>query len=251
MGKQQFRPLAAELARLRPGCDAIELISGGAVRVDGRIVTNPRSLVRAGAAIVVAESSELRGEVKLRAALEAFAVDVRGRVALDVGAAAGGFTTALLRAGAERVYAVDAGFGQLRGSLRGDPRVVSLERVNLGELNPGLVPDVVDVVTLDLSYLAVARAVRELERVPLARDAQLLALVKPMFELALATPPRDAVRLRRAVARAAAAVTAQRWSVVGDMRSPVAGARGAVEFFVYAVRRRPVGETRHEIGTDS
>jgi 23S rRNA (cytidine1920-2'-O)/16S rRNA (cytidine1409-2'-O)-methyltransferase len=244
MGKQQFRPLAAELGRLLPGCDAAGLIRRGAVRVDGRIVTNPRSLVRAGAAIVVRDPPQLRGEVKLGFALHAFGVDVGGRIALDAGAAAGGFTSALLRAGAARVYAVDAGFGQLRGSLRGNPRVVNLERVNIGELTHALVPDVVDVVTLDLSYLAVARAVRELDRVRLGPAAELIALVKPMFELQLAEVPRDANRLRRAVSRAAAGMTADGWRVVGDVRSPVAGSRGAVEFFVHAVR-----ESRHEIDT--
>jgi 23S rRNA (cytidine1920-2'-O)/16S rRNA (cytidine1409-2'-O)-methyltransferase len=249
MGKHHFRPLLGELERLQPGCDAADLIRRGAVRVDGRIVTNPRSLVRGGAAIVVHGPSELRGEVKLRAALQTFGVDVAGRIALDAGAAAGGFTSALLRAGSERVYAVDAGFGQLRGSLRRDPRVVNLERVNVGELTTVHVPDVVDVVTFDLSYLALARAVRELERLRLAADAELLALVKPMFELQLATPPRDAVRLRRAVARAAAGMTARGWSVVGDMRSPVEGARGAIEFFVYGVRARRGRKSRHTIGT--
>jgi 23S rRNA (cytidine1920-2'-O)/16S rRNA (cytidine1409-2'-O)-methyltransferase len=241
MGKQQFRPLAAELGRLLPGCDAAGLIRRGAVRVDGRIVTNPRSLVRAGAAIVVRDPPQLRGEVKLAFALRAFRVDVGGRIALDAGAAAGGFTSALLRAGAARVYAVDAGFGQLRGSLRRDPRVVNLERVNIGELTHALVPDLVDVVTLDLSYLAVARAVRELDGVRLARAAELIALVKPMFELQLAEMPRDANRLRRAVSRAAAGMTADGWSVV---RSPVEGSRGAVEFFVHAVRK-----SRHEFDT--
>jgi 23S rRNA (cytidine1920-2'-O)/16S rRNA (cytidine1409-2'-O)-methyltransferase len=244
MGKQQFRLLAAELGRLRPDRDAADLIRLGAVRVDGRIVTNPRSLVRAGAAIVVNEPSELRGEAKLRFALAAFGVDVGGRIALDAGAAAGGFTAALLRAGAATVYAVDAGFGQLRGSLRRDPRVVNLERVNLGALTTAFVPDVVDVVTFDLSYLAVSRAVAELERLRLAPDGELIALVKPMFELRLANPPRDATRQRRAVSRAVAGVTARGWSVVGDVRSPVAGTRGAVEFFIHGVRK-----SRHETGT--
>jgi 23S rRNA (cytidine1920-2'-O)/16S rRNA (cytidine1409-2'-O)-methyltransferase len=244
MGKQRFRLLAAELGRLRPGCDAADLIRLGAVRVDGRIVTNPRSLVRAGAAIVVREYSEFRGEAKLRFALTTFGVGVGGKIALDVGAAAGGFTAALLRAGAATVYAVDAGFGQLRGSLRRDPRVVNLERVNLGDLTTRRVPDVVDVITFDLSYLAVARAVAELERLRIAPDAELIALVKPMFELRLATPPRDAARLRRAVSRAAAGVTAHGWTVVGEVRSPVAGTRGAVEFFIHGVRK-----SRHETGT--
>ncbi len=241
MGKQRFRPLSAELARLRPEADAAALIRSGAVRVDGRIVTNPASLVRRGAAIVVRERVPLRGELKLRFALETFGVDVRGRTALDLGAAAGGFTRALLDAGAARIYAVDAGYGQLAGALRADRRVVNLERVNLGELETVHVSDLIAIVTLDLSYLAVARAARQLERVRIAPDAELIALVKPMFELQLERPPRDEVRLRRAVARAAAGLTACGWTIVGRARSPITGSRGAVEFFVHA---------RREIGTE-
>src|SRR5207248_8695281 len=111
------------------------------------------------AAVLVSGPPLLRGETKLRAALAAFDVSVAGRVALDVGAAAGGFTRALLAAGARRVYAVDAGYGQLLGSLRQDPRVVNLEATNLGELSVDLIPDQVELVTLDLSYLALAAAV--------------------------------------------------------------------------------------------
>jgi 23S rRNA (cytidine1920-2'-O)/16S rRNA (cytidine1409-2'-O)-methyltransferase len=236
MGKQRFRPLAAELARLRPDADAVALIRDGAVRVDGRIVTNPGSLVRRGAAIVVREQLPLRGELKLRFALETFGVDVRGRTALDVGAAAGGFTRALLEAGAARVFAIDAGYGQLAGALRADRRVVNLERVNLGELDASLVSEVIAIVTIDLSYLAVARAAPQLERVRVAPDAELIALVKPMFELQLERPPRDEVRLRRAVARAAAGLTACGWTIAGQARSPITGSRGAVEFFLHARR---------------
>src|SRR5918998_5223739 len=100
------------------------------VLVDGRLVTNPRARVRRDATIRILRPRRLRGDVKLSSALAALDVDVTGAVAVDVGAAAGGFTTALLRAGAARVYAVDAGFGELRGALRADPRVVVLERVN-------------------------------------------------------------------------------------------------------------------------
>jgi 23S rRNA (cytidine1920-2'-O)/16S rRNA (cytidine1409-2'-O)-methyltransferase len=101
----------------------------------------------------------LAGEAKLRAALAAFAPAVQGRIALDVGAAAGGFTRVLLEAGARRVYAVDAGFGQLLGSLRQDPRVVNLERTNLGVLDAALVPDPIELVTIDVSYISLASAV--------------------------------------------------------------------------------------------
>lgn len=156
------------------------------------------------------------------------------RVALDVGAAAGGFTRALLDAGARRVYAVDAGYGQLLGSLRQDNRVVNLERTNLGDLDRGLVPEPVEVITVDLSYLALARAVPQLEPVEIAPAADLVALVKPMFELGLARPPADEARLREALRRAAAGIEAAGWAVRASIESPVRGGKGAVEFFVHA-----------------
>ena len=126
--------------------------------VDGYPIHNPRSLVREGARIVLRVEAPLRGEVKLRAALGAFGVDVESRIALDLGAAAGGFTRVLLDSGASRVYAVDAGYGQLLGSLRQDPRVVVLERLNLGDLDPSHIPEAVDLITIDLSYLSLSQA---------------------------------------------------------------------------------------------
>jgi 23S rRNA (cytidine1920-2'-O)/16S rRNA (cytidine1409-2'-O)-methyltransferase len=206
------------------------------VLVDGRRVDNPRSLVPKGARIELGAEVPLRGEAKLRAALAAFDVSVAGRVAVDVGAAAGGFTRVLLEAGAARVYAVDAGFGQLLGSLRQDPRVVDLERVNLGDLDAERVPETVDVITMDLSYLAVADAVPQLESLRVAEDADLVALVKPMFELGLPTPPETEDELADAVGRAASALDSAQWSVRGSTRSPVPGARGSVEFLVHARR---------------
>jgi 23S rRNA (cytidine1920-2'-O)/16S rRNA (cytidine1409-2'-O)-methyltransferase len=163
---------------------------------------------------------------------------VAGRVALDVGAAAGGFTRVLLARGARRVYAVDAGHGQLLGSLRTDPRVINLEATNLGEVDRRLVPDPIELVAIDVSYLALAAAVPQLARVELAAAAELVALVKPQFELGLARPPADGARLAEAVDRATAGMEAAGWEVRGRVESPVRGARGAVEFFVYAELRR-------------
>jgi 23S rRNA (cytidine1920-2'-O)/16S rRNA (cytidine1409-2'-O)-methyltransferase len=144
---------------------------------------------------------------------------------VDVGAAAGGFTRVLLRAGSTRVYAVDAGHGQLVGSLRADARVVNLEGVNLGEL---AVDEQVDFVTLDLSYLALADAIPQLERLRFADDARLVALVKPMFELHAASPP---VRPERAVPIVCDAL-AENWTPRACMRSPTTD-----EFLIWANRR--------------
>jgi 23S rRNA (cytidine1920-2'-O)/16S rRNA (cytidine1409-2'-O)-methyltransferase len=204
--------------------DPLDAIAAGEVLVDGRFVTNPRSLVPIGASIVLRPVKPLRGEMKLAAALAAFPVEVHG-VAVDVGAAAGGFTRVLLKAGARRIYAVDAGHGQLVGSLRLDPRVVNLEGVNLALAT---VEERVDIVTLDLSYLALADAVPQLERLDFAEDAQLIALVKPMFELHAPAPP---LRPERAVLAACAAL-ARTWTPRACMRSPAE----AAAFLLWATR---------------
>lgn len=178
----------------------------------------------------------LRGELKLNAALRAFQPRVDGRTALDVGAAAGGFTRALLAAGARKVYALDAGHGQLLGSLLQDRRVVNLEATNLGVLDRTLVPEPVELVTIDVSYLALARAVPQLDRVEIAARAELIALVKPMFELGLASPPTEPRKLAAALAHATEGIEGAGWRVAA-LESPVRGAHGAIEHLVHAHRR--------------
>jgi 23S rRNA (cytidine1920-2'-O)/16S rRNA (cytidine1409-2'-O)-methyltransferase len=234
------RPLAREIARRWPHLadEAEALVARGSVEVDGLRVTNPRSLVDAGASVRIAAGERvLRGRVKLAAALERFGVDARGAVALDAGAAAGGFVQALLDAGARRVYAVEAGFGQLLGSLAQDERVVNLERVNVGALDRTLVPDPLDLVSLDIGYLPLAAAVPQLGVLAFAPGAQLVGLVKPKDELGLGTLPDDPdAAVEAAVARAGEGIAAAGWEVVATTRSPVAGSRGAVEAFVHARR---------------
>ncbi len=204
--------------------------------VDGFPRTNPAMQVARDASVVLRTPQPLAGEAKLRAALAAFAPPIAGRVALDVGAAAGGFTRVLLEAGARRVYAVDAGFGQLLGSLRQDARVVNLERTNLGALDRTLVPDVIDVVTIDVSYISLASAVPQLGELAFAPDCDLVALVKPMFELALPEAPTDEATLARALRLATVGIEQAGWSVIASMASPVRGHHGAKELLVHARR---------------
>jgi 23S rRNA (cytidine1920-2'-O)/16S rRNA (cytidine1409-2'-O)-methyltransferase len=220
---------------LFPDGDPAALIGTGTVLVDGVPVSSERSRVRPGAHVSLRAHAGLRGSAKLRAALSSFDVVVDGRVALDVGAAAGGFTVVLLQAGARRVYAVDVGHGQLRGSLRQDPRVINLEATNVADLDSMLVPDSVDVVVVDVSYLSLAAAVAQLHGVALAPGAVLVGLVKPMFELRAATAPSDRGSLDAALAAASAGVAAAGWAVRGSIDSPVTGARGARELLLFAV----------------
>lgn len=142
----------------------------------------------------------------------------------------------LLAAGATRVYAVDAGHGQLLGSLRQDARVVNLEATNLAVVDQTLVPDTVAVITVDVSYLSLAAAVAQLNRLRIDAKADLVGLVKPMFELRLATAPVDAERVATAGRRASEGVTRAGWRVAGLIPSPVTGGRGAVELLLHARR---------------
>jgi len=237
-GRARLRALVQRVDLEHPGIDPPAAIASGAVRVDGRIVTNPRSVVRDDSSVTVRPKEvELRGERKLEAALAAFAISISGRVALDLGASAGGFTRVLRRSGASRVYAVDAGYGQLLGSLRQDSAIVNLERTNLGDLSHALVPDEIGIVTVDLSYVALATALPQLDRrVTIEPGADLVALVKPMYELRLAEAPRDADRLHEACRRASDGAEAAGWDVRRVVRSPVTGRAGAIEFLLHARR---------------
>ena len=230
-----FVTLLTVLERRFPSLDdPARLIKEGTVLVNGLPAASPRTRVRADAAIRIRRPRLLRGTIKLAHALAAFRVDPAGAVAVDLGAAAGGFTQALLDAGAARVYAVDAGAGQLRGWLRADPRVINLERTNLAKLGPDLIGEPVDLVTMDLSYLAVAEAIGQVDRRLLASAAQLIALVKPTFELRAATLADQPPQVAAAVEAAARALEDHGWRVLGQQPSPIQGAKGAVEVLLYA-----------------
>ncbi len=181
------RPLAALLAERGIFADEDEArrwVMAGQVLVDGHRVDKPGTLVPDSAAVAVRGRHRYasRGGYKLSAGLDHFAVEVTGRVALDCGASTGGFTDCLLQRGAALVYAVEAGYGQLAGRLRADPRVRSMERTNLGDLTPRALLPQPTLITLDLSYLSLTAAL------PLAADllaphGEILALVKPLFEV--------------------------------------------------------------------
>ena len=239
-GRQQRVRLSAAVAGLQPSWSSEEVeraIRAGEIEVVSRVVLNPATLVMAGAPVRHRPPVELAGRRKLGWAIDTFGVDASGRTVVDVGASTGGFTQAWLEAGAARVYAVDAGHGQLRGSLRQDPRVVNRERTNVADLSPAVIPEPIDAVSVDVSYLSLSAAVAQLTNVELVAGALLLGLVKPMFELRLATIPSDPSVLHRARDAAIAGVTAAGWDVGGCGECPVRGRRGAVEFFVFATLR--------------
>jgi 23S rRNA (cytidine1920-2'-O)/16S rRNA (cytidine1409-2'-O)-methyltransferase len=230
-----FVALTELIERYRPGTPP-DAIADGRVLVDGRVIDNPAARVRGDASVRVLSERRLRGDVKLSFAFEALAVDVSGAVAVDVGASTGGFTTALLSHGAERVYAVDAGVGQLRGSLHNDPRVINLERHNLADLTQDVVPDAVDVVTVDLSYLSIADALPQLATLRFSDAAELVALVKPTFELHRPTVASSDDDIADAVRIVTDALPLNGWAFVAECPAPATGQHGSREAFLHARR---------------
>ncbi len=180
-----------------------------------------------------------RGGVKLDHGLTHFGFDVAGAVALDVGSSTGGFTDVLLSRGAARVYAVDVGTNQLAWKLRQDPRVIVLEQTNARSLDESMIPEKVDIVTCDASFIGLAKVLAAPLR--LARDgARLLALVKPQFEagredVGKGGVVRDPAVHDRVCAGAKAWVEAQGWTVLGITQSPITGPEGNLEFLLGAI----------------
>ena len=232
------RGLVATRAKAR------DLIARGEVRVDGEIARKPAMSVRDEHEITVnaeVAAQVSRGAVKLAAALDHFRFEVKGRIALDVGASTGGFTQVLLERGATRVYAVDVGKGQLHAALAGDPRVVMLEETDARSLDRILVPDAVAAIVADVSFISLRKALPAALELATA-DCWLVVLVKPQFEVGRegvgkGGVVRDPALRERALADVQGWVAAQaRWTVLGHMSSPIEGGSGNVEFLLAAVR---------------
>jgi 23S rRNA (cytidine1920-2'-O)/16S rRNA (cytidine1409-2'-O)-methyltransferase len=226
------RGLAASRSRARA------LIEAGKVRVDGVPLAKPSALVDEAALLEVSELDHpyvSRGGLKLEGALADLSLSVAGRVVADIGASTGGFTDCVLRAGAARVYAIDVGHGQLAPSLRADPRVVSLEHTNARQLGAESLPEPVELVLVDASFIGLGKLLPALVTL-LAPGGQLLALVKPQFEVGRAhVGKKGVVRSDAERQRALASVVAEaralglRFESSADSR--LAGPEGNREIF--------------------
>lgn len=205
----------------------------------GQAVTKPGKLLPEDVALVVTEAHPYvsRAAAKLLAALQACSPELEDAVALDIGASTGGFTEVLLRHGARRVYAVDVGHGQLDEGLRSDDRVVCIEKTNARHLDASVIPERVDVITADVSFISLRHILPA--AAPLAKpNAWVFALVKPQFEAGRHAVGRDGVVRDRAVCErcvAEVASFAERelgCSAVAVVPSPIPGPKGNLEFML-------------------
>ncbi|MFC1420676.1 TlyA family RNA methyltransferase [Streptacidiphilus cavernicola] len=243
------RRLDAELVRrklARSREHASELIAAGRVTVGGTTATKPATQVETAAAVVVAKDDNdpdyvSRGGHKLAGALAAFVPEglaLAGRRCLDAGASTGGFTDVLLRAGVDRVLAVDVGYGQLAWSLQSDDRVTVLDRTNVRELTVDQIDGTpVDLVVSDLSFIPLGLVLPALARCT-APDGDLVLMVKPQFEvgkerLGSGGVVRSAALRQEMIEKVAGQGAALGLGVRGVVASPLPGPSGNVEYFLW------------------
>lgn len=242
--RKRIDQLLVERGEAESRTRAQALVMAGLVFSGEQRIAKPGQQVREDAAITVKGRDHPwvgRGGVKLDHAIAHFGLDITGAAAMDIGSSTGGFTQVLLHHGAAHVFAVDVGTNQLDWKLRQDPRITVLEQTNARALTPALIDRMCNLVVCDASFIALAKVLE----VPLALagpQAQLVALIKPQFEVAKGEVGkggivRDEALHGRVCDEVCAWLEASGWQVAGLTPSPITGTEGNVEFLVHAVRR--------------
>jgi len=240
MKKQRLDVVLLERGLVETRSKAQSLIMARRVLVNGQFVDKAGATVAEDDEVRVAELEHPwvgRGGMKLAHALKEFAIKVDGKVCADIGASTGGFTDVMLQSGAEKVYAIDVGYGQLDVSLRNDPRVVNREKVNARWLQPENFDEPIEFVSIDVSFISLKLI---LPAVAGFLRGELVALIKPQFEVGKHEVGkggivRDVQKRQAAVDSVVAFAGENGFEVKGVIESPVKGAEGNVEFLMYAL----------------
>jgi 23S rRNA (cytidine1920-2'-O)/16S rRNA (cytidine1409-2'-O)-methyltransferase len=217
-----------------------------ALIMEGSVFVNGAPQTKAGAMVDARADIELRGRdipyvsrggLKLQAALNHFDIDPEGMIAMDVGSSTGGFTDCLLKKGVRKVYCIDVGYGQMAWSLRNDPRVVLLERTNIRHLEREKIQDMIDIATVDVSFISLRIVIpRVIEFI--RKGGDILALVKPQFEVGKGEVGKGGI-VRDEDKRLGAASAVRHFAeetgleASGIFLSPVAGRKGNREYFLH------------------
>ncbi len=237
--KERLDAAIAKRGLSKSRIQAKAFIMGGIVFINGVKAEKASELVTDDDYIEVRLRGELfvsRGGVKLDAALIKFAIDVEGKTALDIGASTGGFTDCLLKRGAKKVYALDVGYGLLDWQLRNNPRVVPIERFNVRYIKPKDLPEPIDLITVDVSFISLKKVVPPLKKV--MSDGIMVLLVKPQFEIGKGKVGkggivRDADDQKSILKEVALFCKENGLAVMGLAESPIKGAEGNREFFLH------------------
>lgn len=238
-----------------------ELVSRGIIQsrerakaeiMAGKVYVNGQKADKAGELVTPADNIEFRGEqlkyvsrggLKLEKAMELYGFRLDGKVCMDVGASTGGFTDCMLQSGASKVYSVDVGYGQLAWNLRQSEKVVNLERTNIRYITKEQVPDTVDFVSIDVSFISLGLVIPVLPPL-LADDAMMVCLVKPQFEAGREKVGkhgvvRDPATHIEVLERAVGFAKKSSFGIVGIEFSPIKGPQGNIEYLMVLSRSKP------------
>ena len=238
-----------------------ELVSRGIIQsrerakaeiMAGKVYVNGQKADKAGELVTPADNIEFRGEqlkyvsrggLKLEKAMELYGFRLDGKVCMDVGASTGGFTDCMLQSGASKVYSVDVGYGQLAWNLRQSEKVVNLERTNIRYITKEQVPDTVDFVSIDVSFISLGLVIPVLPPL-LADDAMMVCLVKPQFEAGREKVGkhgvvRDPATHIEVLERAVGFAKQSGFGIVGIEFSPIKGPQGNIEYLMVLSRSKP------------
>lgn len=212
----------------------------------GQVVVDDKRIDKAGEMVSIDSNIRIKGEVmpyvsrgglKLERALDHFTIDVKGKVAVDVGASTGGFTDCLLQRGIKKVYSIDVGYGQMALKVKDDPRVISIERMNIREIKPDTIPEKVGLIVVDVSFISLTKVLPHL--IPLMKDtSEIIALIKPQFEVGKGEVGKggivkDESKIEKAIEDISNFAKGSNLEVVGVVESPILGAKGNREFLTY------------------
>ena len=220
-----------------------------ALIMEGKVVVNGHPATKAGELVGTDASIELKGEdnpyvsrggLKLEAAFKHFQISVRDKTAMDVGSSTGGFTDVMLQHGARRVYCIDVGYGQLAWKLRQDPNVVLLERTNIRHLENNRIPEVIDIATIDVSFISLTKVVPKVLEF-LKDKGEIVALIKPQFEVGKGEVGKGGIVKEESkriavIARIKEEFAAFGLHVTGIISSPITGQKGNIEYLLYCIK---------------
>lgn len=220
-----------------------------ALIMEGKVFISGIPITKAGSLIDTETAIELKGEaipyvsrggIKLEAALKHFNINLRNKIAMDVGSSTGGFTDCMLQGGAKKVYSIDVGYGQIAWQLRNDPRVILSERTNIRHLEREKIQDVIDIATVDVSFISLTKVIPKVVEF-LSNEGAILALVKPQFEVGKGEVGKGGI-VREEEKRLAVVESVRikleelGLNTIGIFKSPLPGQKGNIEFFLYLKR---------------
>ena len=241
LDKQRIDYILKELELVESRNQALALIISGKVFVDNEKVLKPGKILRCNKTIELKKDKNhwvSRGGIKLSHALKKFDINVSKKISLDIGCSTGGFTDVLIKMGVKKVYAVDVGYGQLDWRLRNSEKVILSERTNARELDTNTIPELLDLVVCDVSFISLKKVLLPVKKL-LKRKFEILSLIKPQFEAKKNEVGRGGIikdsKIHNRICEELSFWFRQNFDCehLNIIDSPITGQKGNKEFFIY------------------